>query len=236
MEEEVWVRVFANRKDDKGGNAAFVESARVALPVDFRAFLKEAGRQLQLTEEPKYAFTMQGGEVECTEEVFHDDILFISCGEPFDPSAASAFSTMLSTATNPANNKASVVVDRQKEYRKHEATILQLQPLFPSLALSELLTVVMQCSGDLERSIDYLLVSTTTNTKQETEASILPEEKVVNRRTGEEKGEEKDDDDDGGVQQVQAILPQANVNRIKELLAAHHGDVDLVVTLLLDDL
>jgi len=45
---------------------------------DFKRFLSEAGKKLSI--EAVYIFTEEGGEVESTEEILHDDVLWVSSG------------------------------------------------------------------------------------------------------------------------------------------------------------
>lgn len=72
-EKVVVATVFRNDGTYKGGKRLMVHS-------DFQRFLKEAGQLLDV-DNPVYAFTYEGGEIESSYDVLHDDVIFISSGE-----------------------------------------------------------------------------------------------------------------------------------------------------------
>lgn len=52
---------------------------RLMVHSDFKRFLTEAGQKLSI--DAVYIFTEEGGEVESTEEILHDDVLWVSSGK-----------------------------------------------------------------------------------------------------------------------------------------------------------
>src|SRR5262245_46020757 len=54
---------------------------RMMVHSDFKRFLTEAGERLSM--QAVYVFTEEGGEIESTDDILHDDHLWISSGEPF---------------------------------------------------------------------------------------------------------------------------------------------------------
>ena len=54
------------------------KNTRLMVHSDFKRFLSEAGKKLSIG--AIYIFTEEGGEVESTEEILHDDVLWVSSG------------------------------------------------------------------------------------------------------------------------------------------------------------
>eukprot|EP01087_Luapelamoeba_hula_P015307 TRINITY_DN4557_c0_g1_i1.p1 TRINITY_DN4557_c0_g1~~TRINITY_DN4557_c0_g1_i1.p1 ORF type:complete len:442 (+),score=111.58 TRINITY_DN4557_c0_g1_i1:26-1327(+) len=136
----------------------------------FRRFKEEAATKFGLPQPVAYVFTAQGGEIESSYDILHNDVLYLSQGEAFALPQPKTVVTVpkaqlkLKPKTKPkldvtTNPESVPQAERQKLYREHEAAVLQLQSVFPHISLRELLSTLMLANFSLDGALELLLTT-----------------------------------------------------------------------------